>query len=99
MGLKDGDSGRFLTGFESAGRDYIVGEAGQRYVIVIQNNSSLRLEVVVSVDGKALVGADDLIATVRDLPPGSRVELGIVRAGEPIDVTAILEARPADPAG
>jgi hypothetical protein len=51
MGLKDGDSGRFLTGFESAGRDYVVGEAGQRYVIVIQNNSSLRLEVVVSVDG------------------------------------------------
>lgn len=55
MGLKDGDSGRFLTGFESAGRDYVVGEAGQRYVIVVQNNSSLRLEVVVSVDGLDVV--------------------------------------------
>lgn len=51
FGMKDGDSGRFLTGFESGGHDYVVGEAGQRYVIVIQNNSSLRLEVVVSVDG------------------------------------------------
>jgi hypothetical protein len=51
VGLRDGDSGRFLTGFETAGRDYVVGEAGQRYVIVVQNNSSMRMEVVVSVDG------------------------------------------------
>ncbi len=51
VGLRDGDSGRFLTGFETAGRDYVVGEAGQRYEIVLQNNSSMRMEVVVSVDG------------------------------------------------
>jgi hypothetical protein len=51
FGLRDGDSGRFLSGFESSGRDYVIGEAGQRYVIVVQNQSPLRIEVVVSVDG------------------------------------------------
>lgn len=51
FGLKDGDSGRFLDGFESSGRDYVVGEAGQRYVIVVKNHSPMRIEVVVSVDG------------------------------------------------
>ena len=51
FGLKDGDSGRFLNGFEASGRDYVVGEAGQRYVIVVQNHAPSRIEVVVSVDG------------------------------------------------
>jgi hypothetical protein len=51
FGLRDGDSGRFLTGFESSGRDYVVGEAGQRYVIVVQNHAPMRIEVVVTVDG------------------------------------------------
>jgi hypothetical protein len=51
VGLRDGDSGRFLNGFEASGRDYVVGEAGQRYVIVVQNHAPSRIEVVVSVDG------------------------------------------------
>lgn len=51
FGLRDGDSGRFLNGFESSGRDYVIGEAGQRYVIVVQNHAPMRIEVVVSVDG------------------------------------------------
>jgi len=51
FGLKDGDSGRFLNGFEASGRDYVVGEANQRYVIVVQNHAPSRIEVVVSVDG------------------------------------------------
>ncbi len=51
MRLKDADSGRFLTGFEAAGKSYVVGAAGQRYSIVIQNNVPARLEVIVSVDG------------------------------------------------
>jgi hypothetical protein len=51
FGLRDGDSGRFLTGFEAGDRDYVIGEAGQRYVIVVQNHAPMRIEVVVSVDG------------------------------------------------
>lgn len=51
MRLKDADTGRFLTGFEAANKNYVVGAAGQRYTIVIQNNVPARLEVVVSVDG------------------------------------------------
>ena len=51
MSLKDGDTGRFLTGFEAASKNYVVGAANQRYTIVIQNNVPARLEVVVSVDG------------------------------------------------
>lgn len=51
FGLKDGDSGRFLNGFEASGRDYVIGEANQRYVIVVQNHAPSRIEVVVSVDG------------------------------------------------
>lgn len=51
FGLREGDSGRFLNGFEAGGRDYVIGEAGQRYVIVVQNHAPMRIEVVVSVDG------------------------------------------------
>jgi hypothetical protein len=50
VGLRD-EGGRFLTGFISGGRDYVVGESGRRYTIVVRNNTSSRLEVVVSVDG------------------------------------------------
>jgi hypothetical protein len=51
FGVRDGDSGRFLNGFEAAGRDYVIGEAGQRYVLVVKNHAPMRIEVVVSVDG------------------------------------------------
>ncbi len=51
FGVRDGDSGRFLNGFESAGKNHVIGEAGQRYVLVVQNHAPMRIEVVVSVDG------------------------------------------------
>jgi hypothetical protein len=50
IGLRD-ESSRFFTGFSAGGRDYVVGEAGHRYVIVVHNNTNFRLEVVLSVDG------------------------------------------------
>lgn len=49
--LKDGNSGRFLSGFEAASKSYMVGQAGDRYTIVVQSNVPARLEVLVSVDG------------------------------------------------
>lgn len=50
IGLRD-EGGRFFGGFISGGRDYIVGEGGRRYTIVVKNNTNFRLEVVLSVDG------------------------------------------------
>jgi hypothetical protein len=45
------DSGRRFQSFYAGGRNYVVGEAGSRYVIVLQNNSGYRFECVTSVDG------------------------------------------------
>jgi hypothetical protein len=50
VGLRD-EGGRFFGGFVSGGRDYVVGEAGHRYTIVVKNNTNFRLEIVLSVDG------------------------------------------------
>jgi hypothetical protein len=50
FGLRDGN-GHFLTGFRSAGNNYIAGIAGRRYTIVVKNHSPGRIEAVVSVDG------------------------------------------------
>jgi hypothetical protein len=46
-----GENGRFLTGFEASGREFVTGMAGDRYAIVLQSHVPARLEVVVSVDG------------------------------------------------
>jgi hypothetical protein len=50
VGLRD-EGGRFFSGFLSGGRNFVVGEAGHRYTIVVRNNTAFRLEIVVSVDG------------------------------------------------
>lgn len=50
VGLRD-ESGRFLPGLIVGDRWFVVGEEGRRYSIVVRNNSALRLEVVLSVDG------------------------------------------------
>ncbi len=50
VSLRD-ESGRLLDGFFAGGKDYVVGEAGTRYAIVIQNNTGYRYECVASVDG------------------------------------------------
>jgi hypothetical protein len=50
VALRD-SSGRPLDGFFAGGKDYIIGEAGSRYVIVVRNNTGFRYECVASVDG------------------------------------------------
>ena len=50
VGLRD-ERGSFLTGFSATGRNYVVGEAGRRYTIVVRNLTSARFEIVLSVDG------------------------------------------------
>jgi hypothetical protein len=48
--LRD-ERGAPFRGFVSAGRSYVVGEAGHRYSIVLHNHTDHRFEVVLSVDG------------------------------------------------
>lgn len=45
------ENGGFLSGFVAGEKSYVVGEAGQRYTIVLRNLTPTRLECVVSVDG------------------------------------------------
>jgi hypothetical protein len=45
------DAGRPLPAFFAGGHTYAIGEAGQRYTIVVSNNSGVRVEAVASVDG------------------------------------------------
>jgi hypothetical protein len=49
-GLQDG-SGRWLDGWRAGGRRFVVGERGERYEIVVRNETRERIEVVLSVDG------------------------------------------------
>lgn len=46
-----GEDGRFLSGFEAGGKEFVTGMAGDRYSIVLQSHVPARLEIVVSVDG------------------------------------------------
>jgi hypothetical protein len=50
VGLRD-ERGNFLTGFVASDRNYVVGEAGRRYSIVLRNRTPIRFECVISVDG------------------------------------------------
>jgi hypothetical protein len=45
------EGGRPLPAFFAGGRTYAIGEAGQRYSIVINNGTGIRVEAVASVDG------------------------------------------------
>lgn len=51
VGLRDPQTGSFLSGFVASDKSFIVGEAGNRYTIVIRNRTNARFECVVSVDG------------------------------------------------
>jgi hypothetical protein len=50
IGLHD-EHGRFLSGFTAGGKEFVIGEAGQRYTIIVKNLTDARFEAVVSVDG------------------------------------------------
>lgn len=50
ISLRD-EGSRFYSGFTAGGRNYIIGEAGRRYTIVVKNNTDVRFEVILSVDG------------------------------------------------
>ena len=45
------EMGQLLEGWIRNSKGYVIGEAGHRYSIVVHNNTNVRLEVVLSVDG------------------------------------------------
>ena len=50
-------------------------------------------DVVVAIDGREVVGDDDLIGSIRDLGPGASVDLTVVRNGTEIDLSVTLVRR------
>lgn len=51
LSLEDG-AGRSLSTFNHQGTTWVLGEEGERYVVVVRNPTSERVEAVVSVDGR-----------------------------------------------
>ena len=52
-------------------------------------------DAITAIDGTPLDGADSLVAQVRALPPGTRINLTLVRGGRQQTVSLTLAARPA----
>jgi hypothetical protein len=75
--LKNGSSGRFLSGFEAGGKNFMVGSAGDRYSIVIDSHVPSRMEVVVSVDGLDVLDGGEAAFTKRGylIEPHGSVEI------------------------
>jgi hypothetical protein len=58
IGLKD-ESGAWLNGFSANSKNYVVGEAGHRYSIVVRNSTQFKIECVLSVDGLDVLDGKD----------------------------------------
>jgi len=76
IGLRD-EGGRFLSGFVAGGRNYILGEAGRRYAIVVRNNTDSRLEIMLSVDGLDVIDGRSASFSKRGylIDPRSEIEI------------------------
>ncbi|MCC6558089.1 MAG: hypothetical protein IT372_34510 [Polyangiaceae bacterium] len=76
LGLR-GEGGGFLSGFVAGERSFVIGEAGQRYSIVLQNLTPNRIECVVSVDGLDVMDGQPAAFAKRGyvLDPHDQVEI------------------------
>jgi len=72
-----GRSGRILPGQQAGGRTYVVGQQGERYTIVITNQTGGRFEVVASVDGLDVIDGELASVAKRGylLQPHGRLEI------------------------
>ena len=77
----DGGSGALVS-------DVVAGSAAQKAGITVG-------DVVTAVDGEPITGQAGLIATIRNLAPGDKTTVSIVRGGKPIEVSVVLDKRPA----
>jgi hypothetical protein len=71
------DSGRALPAFYAGGRTYAIGEAGQRYSVVVTNETGVRVEAVASVDGLDVLDGKSASFGKRGylVPAGGSVEI------------------------
>jgi hypothetical protein len=76
VGLRD-ERGGFLSGFVANGKNFIVGDAGRRYSIVVRNNTDSRVEVVLSVDGLDVLDGRAANFTKRGYVVDARGELEV----------------------
>ena len=69
--------GHALTTVRHRGQTFVAGERGERYEIVVTNNTARRVEVVVSVDGRDVVSGKlaDFIVIDRDYLLGDAADL------------------------
>ena len=83
VSLRD-ESGRPLRGFFAGGKDYVVGEAGTRYAIIIRNNTGYRYECVASVDGLDVIDGRTAAYTKRGylIQPHGMLEIEGFRRSE-----------------
>jgi hypothetical protein len=87
VGLRD-EGRRFFSGFTAGSRSYAVGDAGHRYTIVLRNNTSSRLEVVVSVDGLDVLDGREASFDKRGYIVDPRSELEIDGFRQSVDAVA-----------
>jgi hypothetical protein len=71
------DGGRPLPAFFAGGRTYAIGEAGQRYSVVVINETGVKVEAVASVDGLDVLDGKPASFTKRGylVPAGGSVEI------------------------
>jgi len=50
-------------------------------------------DIIISVDGQRISDTRELIDTISGMPPGTKVELGVIRDGKSRDITVTLEER------
>jgi hypothetical protein len=87
VGLRD-DGRRFFSGFSAAGRNYVVGEGGRAYTIVLRNNTNFRLEAVLSVDGLDVLDGKPAAFAKRGYIMDPRAELEIDGFRQSMDAVA-----------
>ena len=78
------ESGGLLPGFSAAGRTYVVGQAGRRYSIRVDNHTGGRYELVASVDGLDVIDGRSASYDKRGyiLMPGQTLDIDGFRTSE-----------------
>lgn len=76
VGLKD-ENGTWLSGFKASSKNYVVGEAGRRYTIVVRNATPFRIECVLSVDGLDVLDGKDAAFSKRGYIVDPRGEIEV----------------------
>lgn len=72
-----GENGEALPGYSTGDRMYVIGQAGQRYTIMVENLTDQRFEAVVSVDGLDVINGRPAAMGYRGYLVGPHARLSI----------------------